>query len=175
MNISVTKAAKQWGVSRTTIYQKINDGELSRTADKKIDTSEMIRVFGEPATNKRTEQSVNTSNSTSLNSQNVPDCTALEHQLALEKMKNEHLEQQVRDQKQLLANYQDQISQLNKTLEKANASIHDLTQIRLLEFKGADSEHSDHQQQSQSEQEPLPEKEATAAPTTTKRKRWFGF
>ncbi|MGP5374201.1 plasmid replication DNA-binding protein [Psychrobacter alimentarius] len=175
MNISVTKAAKQWGVSRTTIYQKINDGELSRTADKKIDTSEMIRVFGEPATKKRTEQSVNTRNSTSLNSQNVPDCTALEHQLALEKMKNEHLEQQVRDQKQLLANYQDQISQLNKTLEKANASIHDLTQIRLLEFKGADSEHSDHQQQSQSEQEPLPEKEATAAPTTTKRKRWFGF
>ena len=50
MNISVTKAAKEWGVSRTTIYQKINDGELSRAADKKIDTSEMIRVFGEPAT-----------------------------------------------------------------------------------------------------------------------------
>ena len=175
MNISVTKAAKEWGISRTTIYQKINDGELSRTADKKIDTSEMIRVFGEPATKKRTEQSVNTRNSTSLNSQNVQSSTALEHELALEKLKNEHLEQQVRDQKQLLANYQDQISQLNKTLEKANASIHDLTQIRLLEFKGADSEHSDHQQQSQSEQEPLPEKEATAAPTTTKRKRWFGF
>ncbi|MGP5179081.1 plasmid replication DNA-binding protein [Psychrobacter aquimaris] len=175
MNISVTKAAKQWGVSRTTIYQKINDGELSRTADKKIDTSEMIRVFGEPATNKRTEQSVNTSNSTSLNSQNVPDCTALEHQLALEKMKNEHLEQQVRDQKQLIANYQEQISQLNKTLEKANASIHDLTQIRLLEFKGTDLEPSDHQQQSPLEPEPLSEKEAAAAPTPTKRKRWLGF
>lgn len=173
MNISVTKAAKQWGVSRTTIYQKINDGELSRTADKKIDTSEMIRVFGEPVTKKRTEQSVNTSNSTSVNSQNVQNSTALEHQLALEKMKNEHLEQQVRDQKQLIANYQEQISQLNKTLEKANASIHDLTQIRLLEFKGADSEHSDHQQLSQSEQEPLPEKEATAAPTPTKKKKWW--
>ena len=89
MNISVTKAAKHWGVSRTTIYQKINDGELSRTADKKIDTSEMIRVFGEPVTKKRTEQSVNTSNSTSVNSQNVQNSTALEHQLALEKMKNE--------------------------------------------------------------------------------------
>lgn len=163
MNISVTKAAKQWGVSRTTIYQKINDGELSRTADKKIDTSEMIRVFGEPVTKKRTEQSVN--------SQNVPDCTALEHQLALEKMKNEHLEQQVRDQKQLIANYQEQISQLNKTLEKANASIHDLTQIRLLEFKGADSEHSD--QQSPLEPEPLSEKEAAAAPTPTKKKKWW--
>ena len=56
MNISVTKAAKEWGISITTIYQKVNDGELSRTADKKIDTSEMIRVFGEPTTKKRTEQ-----------------------------------------------------------------------------------------------------------------------
>ena len=171
MNISVTKAAKQWGVSRTTIYQKINDGELSRTADKKIDTSEMIRVFGEPVTKKRTERSVNTVQSTPLNSQSVQYNTDIEHQLALEKMKNEHLEQQVRDQKQLIANYQEQISQLNKTLEKANASIHDLTQIRLLEFKGADSEHSD--QQSPLEPEPLSEKEAAAAPTPTKKKKWW--
>ncbi len=169
MNISVTKAAKDWGVSRTTIYQKINDGELSRTADKKIDTSEMIRVFGEPATKKRTEQSVNTNNSAPLNSQNVTDCTALEHQLEIEKLKNEHLQQQVRDQKQLIENYQDQISQLNKTLEKSNASIQDLTQIRLLEFKSAGSEHSDQQPQA----EPLPEKEATAAPTPTKKKKWW--
>jgi len=56
MIISVTKAAKEWGVSRTTIYRKFNDGELSRTADKKIDTAEMIRVFGEPVPKKRTEQ-----------------------------------------------------------------------------------------------------------------------
>ena len=171
MNISVTKAAKQWGVSRTTIYQKINDGELSRTADKKIDVSEMLRVFGEPISKKRTERSVNTVQSTPLNSQSVQYNTDIEHQLALEKMKNEHLEQQVRDQKQLIANYQEQISQLNKTLEKANASIHDLTQIRLLEFKGADSEHSD--QQSPLEPEPLSEKEADAAPTPTKKKKWW--
>ena len=173
MNISVTKAAKQWGVSRTTIYQKINDGELSRTADKKIDVSEMLRVFGEPISKKRTERSVNTVQSTPLNNQSVQYNTDIEHQLALEKMKNEHLEQQVRDQKQLIANYQEQISQLNKTLEKANASIHDLTQIRLLEFKGTDPEHSDHQQQVSLEPEPLPEKEATAAPTPTKKKKWW--
>ena len=172
MNISVTKAAKQWGVSRTTIYQKINDGELSRTADKKIDVSEMLRVFGEPISKKRTERSVDTVQSTPLNSQSVQYNTDIEHLLALEKMKNEHLEQQVRDQKQLIANYQEQISQLNKTLEKANASIHDLTQIRLLEFKGADSEHSD--QQSPLEPEPLPAKETTAVSSAAK-KTWWPF
>ena len=67
MKISVTKAAKERGVSRTTIYQKVNDGQLSRTADKKIDTSEMIRVFVEPVSKKRTEQSLNIPNSTYLN------------------------------------------------------------------------------------------------------------
>ena len=164
MIISVTKAAKEWGVSRTTIYQKVNDGELSRNADKKIDTSEMIRVFGEPVSKKRTEQSLNTSNNTHLNSQTVQSCTALEHQLELEKLKNEHLRQQVSNQKQLIENYQQQISQLNKTLDKANASIHDFSQVRLLEFK--QFEHND---------EPQPEQKSTMTPANApkKKKRWF--
>ena len=106
MNISVTKAAKEWGVSRTTIYQKVNDGEISRAADKKIDVSEMLRVFGEPISKKRTERSVDTVQSTPLNSQSVQYNTDIEHQLALEKLKNEHLSQQVNDQKKLIENYQ---------------------------------------------------------------------
>ena len=163
MIISVTKAAKEWGVSRTTIYQKVNDGELSRTADKKIDTSEMLRVFGEPVSKKRTEQSMNTSDSTHLNSQTVQSCTALEHQLELEKLKNEHLRQQVSDQKQLIENYQQQIGQLNKTLERANASIHDFAQVRLLEFK-----------QFEPDDEPqLEQKPTIITPTPPKKKRWF--
>ena len=164
MIISVTKAAKEWGVSRTTIYQKVNDGELSRNSDKKIDTAEMLRVFGEPLSKKRTEQSLNTSDSTHLNSQAVQSCTALEHQLDLEKLKNEHLRQQVSDQKQLIENYQQQISQLNKTLDKANASIHDFAQVKLLEFK-----------QLSSDDEAQPEQKSTITPANApkKKKRWF--
>ena len=166
MNISVTKAAQQWGVSRTTIYQKINDGELSRTADKKIDVSEMLRVFGEPTSKKRTERSVNTVQSTPLNSQSVQYNTDIEHQLALEKLKNEHLSQQVSDQKKLIENYQQQIGQLNKTLDKANASIQDFAQVRLLEFK-----------KSELIGEPEPEKEVDTQITTIpeKKKRWWDF
>jgi len=161
----VTKAAKEWGVSRTTIYQKVNDGELSRTADKKIDTSEMIRVFGEPVSKKRTEQSLNVLNSTHLDSQTVQPCTELGHHLELEKLKNEHLKQQVSDQKQLIANYQQQIDQLNKTLEKANASIRDFAQVRLLEFK-----------QSETDDEPQPTKKLNTPAeiiTEKKKRRWF--
>ena len=166
MIISVTKAAKEWGVSRTTIYQKVNDGELSRTTDKKIDTSEMIRVFGEPVSKKRTEQSLNTSYNTHLNSQTVQSCTALEHQLELEKLKNEHLLQQVSDQKQLIENYQQQIGQLNKTLEKANASIHDFAQVRLLEFKQFEPDY---------EPQPDERKDDTIIPVIEKKKKWWNF
>ena len=164
MNVSLTKAAKEWGVSRTTIYQKINDGELSRTSDKKIDTAEMLRVFGEPVSKKRTEQLLNVPNSTHLDSQTVQSCTELGHQLALEKLKNEHLKQQVSDQKELIANYQQQIDQLNKTLEKANASIHDFAQVRLLEFK-----------QFELADEPTQEKADAIASATTEKKRWWKF
>ena len=166
MNISVTKAAKEWGISRTTIYQKASNGELSRTSDKKIDTSEMLRVFGEPVSKKRSEQSLNTFDNTHSNSQTVQSCTALEHQLELEKLQNEHLRQQVSDQKQLIENYQQQISQLNKTLEKANASIYDFAQVRLLEFKK--SELNDESQREQ-------KKEDATLSRIEKKKRWWGF
>ncbi|MGP5706550.1 plasmid replication DNA-binding protein [Psychrobacter namhaensis] len=166
MNISVTKAAKEWGVSRTTIYQKVNDGELSRNADKKIDVSEMLRVFGEPISKKRTERSANTVQSTPLNSQSVQYNTDIEHQLALEKLKNEHLSRQVSDQKKLIENYQEQIVQLNKTLDKANASIQDFAQVRLLEFKKAEMSH-----------EPLIEEETNDSTVATiqKKKKWWAF
>ena len=127
----------------------------------------MLRVFGEPISKKRTERSVDTVQSTPLNNQSVQYNTDIEHLLALEKLKNEHLSQQVNDQKKLIENYQQQIAQLNKTLDKANASIQDFAQVRLLEFKQA--EMSD---------EPLLEpeqekKDDSIVATAKKKKRWF--
>jgi hypothetical protein len=169
MNISVTKAAKEWGVSRTTIYQKVNGGELSRTADKKIDVSEMLRVFGEPISKKRTERSADTVQNTPLDSQSVQYNKDIEHPLALEKLKNEHLSQQVSDQKKLIENYQQQIAQLNKTLDKANASIQDFAQVRLLEFKKNEADY-----EPPLEQEKEKTDDSTVA-TTQKKKRWWEF
>ena len=169
MKISVTKAAKEWGVSRTTIYQKVNDGELSRGSDKKIDVSEMLRVFGEPISKKRTERLVNTVQRSPMNSQSVQYNTDTEHQLALEKLKNEHLSQQVIDQKKLIENYQQQITQLNKTLDKANASIQDFAQVRLLEFKK-----SAQGGEPQLEQEKEKTDDSTVA-TVEKKKKWWAF
>jgi len=45
--LTVTEAAKAVGVSRTTLYQKIKEGDLSRNSEKQIDTADLLRVFGE--------------------------------------------------------------------------------------------------------------------------------
>lgn len=140
MKISISEAAKRWGVSRTTVYQKINDGELSRGSDKKIDVSEMLRVFGEPPNNEQQKdvlnKTVNTVRKTPLNKQSEQlNAIKLEHKLEIERLKNEQLEQQVREQKILIEDYQQQIKQLNKSLAQATASINEFAQTRLLELK----------------------------------------
>lgn len=52
MLLTIGKAAKEWGVSRQTIYNKIKEGEISYSKDDKgtrqIDSSELARVFGSP-------------------------------------------------------------------------------------------------------------------------------
>ena len=44
--LKITEASKLYSIARSTIYRKIKDGELSIDTDKKIDLSEMMRVFG---------------------------------------------------------------------------------------------------------------------------------
>jgi hypothetical protein len=55
--LSIAGAAREWGISRQTIYNKISEGILSVTKDAsdatRIDPAEMLRVFGEPKTEAR--------------------------------------------------------------------------------------------------------------------------
>ena len=45
---SVMDASKAFKKSRTTIYEALKNGELSRDNDGLIDLSELIRVYGNP-------------------------------------------------------------------------------------------------------------------------------
>lgn len=47
--LSQRDAAQKWGVSRATIQRAIRAGKLSLTPEKRIDPSEMLRVYGEPS------------------------------------------------------------------------------------------------------------------------------
>ena len=44
--LKIAEAAKLYGIARTTIYKRIKEGKLSVDTDKRVDLSEMMRVFG---------------------------------------------------------------------------------------------------------------------------------
>jgi len=45
--VTITQAAKLVGKSKQTLYRHINIGKLSRRSDSMIDTTELIRCYGE--------------------------------------------------------------------------------------------------------------------------------
>ncbi len=49
--LTISEASKKWNVGRSTLYRMIQSGKLSATTGKggrKLDTSELLRVLGEP-------------------------------------------------------------------------------------------------------------------------------
>lgn len=178
MKLTVTDAAKQWGITRNTVYNKINSGKLSRDANKTIDVTEMIRVFGEPKKTARVE--VDNTKQNLASSVTHVNTQELQHKLELEQIRNKHLEELL--QKQELANrdyrrqleaYQRQIEQLNDNLSKANTSIQELATNRLI---GMDPEKKTEEvikPRSAEERvtEPI-EEVATKDPIAQKRKKW---
>jgi hypothetical protein len=57
--ISISQAAKEWKIARNKISQAIKSGEITSTTgarnSKNVDTTDMIRVFGEPSSDSSTE------------------------------------------------------------------------------------------------------------------------
>lgn len=58
-DITIKEAARLAGVSRQTIYNKIDKGELSRNNDKRIDLSEFLRVYPDAKIDTPTEDNKN--------------------------------------------------------------------------------------------------------------------
>jgi len=83
--VSKAKAARLAGCSRTTIHRYINEGKLSES-DGKIDTSELMRVFGEISEQDSTASSERSSGQ-SVTPQSTPQTDPLLHQLLAEKDK----------------------------------------------------------------------------------------
>jgi chromosome segregation ATPase len=99
MIVSVTSAAKLAGVSRTTIYEKIKAGELSRTGEG-IDTAELLRVFGELKTIKQPSLESPSPDSNDM-------VNWLRNQIDTRDQKLEELEDELTDTQQRLAEHRE--------------------------------------------------------------------
>ena len=105
-------ASKAFKKSRTTIYEAIKNGELSRDHDGLIDLSELIRVYGNPI--------------------GVQSSTRTEHaQKDVQVHVQSEIENVLKDQISLLKNQLDLANQREKSLMQ---HIEDLT--HRIEFKG---------------------------------------
>ena len=58
-NISINQASKLFKVSRNTIYARIKKGEITKNSDGNVSVQDMMRLFGNKADKKSTEQAVN--------------------------------------------------------------------------------------------------------------------
>ena len=106
-NISINQASKLFKVSRNTIYARIKKGEISKNSDGNVSVQDMMRLFGNKADKKATEQAVtellNTVNNT-------------EQLIEQPKSNNEQLLQQKIEQ------LEGQVEQLEKQLEYVKAN-----------------------------------------------------
>ena len=106
-NISINQASKLFKVSRNTIYARIKKGEITKSSDGNVSVQDMMRLFGNKADKKATEQAV----TELLNTVNN-----IEQLIEQPKSNNEQLLQQKIEQ------LEGQVEQLEKQLEYVKAN-----------------------------------------------------
>jgi predicted DNA-binding protein YlxM (UPF0122 family) len=103
-SLSVLELSKLYNINRQTIYNQINKGILSKNSDNKIDFSEAIRVFGEPARKQDVKEPVKIDSPTSA-------------EVLLLRQQIDMLKNQLDDSKDRESFYQNQIETMQRLLE----------------------------------------------------------
>ena len=109
-SLSVLELSKLYGINRQTIYNHINKGILSKNSDNKIDFSEAIRVFGEPAKKPDVKEPVK------IDSLSSAEVLLLRQQIDM-------LKNQLSDAKDRESFYQNQIETMQRLLEAPKANM----------------------------------------------------
>lgn len=130
--VSISKASKLTGKSRQTLYKHLQNGQLSLSIDvngsKGLDTSELIRVYGQLKIDKLTTVQVDTTrhelteqinNNVNIDIQRL---TKLEKDLSLSKLK-------IEEQQKQLDLKQDTINAKQETIDMLKSAL------KLLEHK----------------------------------------
>jgi chromosome segregation ATPase len=123
-NISINQASKLFKISRNTIYARIKQGEITKDAEGLVSVQDMIRLFGNKANKKATEQAIieqlNTMNKTGQQIEQSNSNTEqiltlqieqLKQQLAMKEILINQLQQQVSDLRQDKEQLYNQINQ----------------------------------------------------------------
>ncbi len=119
--LSITEASKLAGVTRQTIYNKIDSGEMSKMSNNRIDPSELFRVFPDLPKPEAMSNDENPEVSNSVKSNNDE----------VSKIEKKYLEEKIEMLEKLIAEKDLTNLQLNERLDKL-LSINERLQISAL-------------------------------------------
>lgn len=117
--ISINKASQEFNISRNTLYKHIKQGKITKDSDGKLDTSDLIRLYGTHVNNQQESTTVD-NNLQTINEQLRQENQQLKQHLAINEMLVNQLQQQIQDLKQDKQRLFDQLEQ--KLLETKNSS-----------------------------------------------------
>ncbi len=96
--ISINKASLDFNISRNTLYKHIKQGKLTKDADGKLDTSDLIRLYGTHVNSQQESTTVDTNISIQFE-QLKQENQQLKQLLAVNEMLVNQLQQQIHDLK----------------------------------------------------------------------------
>ena len=108
--VSINKASLDFNISRNTLYKHIKQGKITKDADGKLDTSDLIRLYGTHVNGQQDSTTVDTNISTQFE-QLKQENQQLKQLLAVNEMLVNQLQQQILDLKQDKENLFNQLNQ----------------------------------------------------------------
>jgi transcriptional regulator of acetoin/glycerol metabolism len=108
--ISINKASLDFNISRNTLYKHIKQGKITKDADGKLDTIDLVRLYGTHV-NGQQESTGMSSNTYTVDEQLKQENQQLKQLLAVNEMLVNQLQQQISDLKQDKENLFNQLDQ----------------------------------------------------------------
>jgi len=127
--LTVSEAARQWGLSRGLLYKDMHDGKLAYEKDnrdkKRIDASEMIRLYGQPVSNVQDGESVTVTNVSGENPPSLPSNDEMLQTLlkTITESKPDFHSAEVEALRDHLATLKDQLREKDRQLEARNSEV----------------------------------------------------
>jgi len=120
--ISINKASLDFNISRNTLYKHIKQGKITKDSDGKLDTSDLIRLYGTHVNGQQESTTVDTNISVQFE-QLRQENQQLKQLLAVNEMLVNQLQQQVQDLKQDKQHLFNQLEQKLLETKTSNKSL----------------------------------------------------
>ena len=120
--ISINKASLDFNISRNTLYKHIKQGKITKDADGKLDTNDLIRLYGTHVNGQQESTTVDTNISAQIE-QLKQENQQLKQLLAVNEMLVNQLQQQILDLKQDKQHLFNQLEQKLLETKTSNKSL----------------------------------------------------